>query len=305
MKQTFYSNGKLLLTGEYVVLDGVTALAVPTVFGQYLETELITGKTIYWKSIDSDGSIWYEDVIPFSTVEANEHREGKPERNTLVTILHEAMLANPEVLNDAAGYKVTTRLTFPRRWGLGTSSTLVNNIAQWFGIDAFELLNRSFGGSGYDIACAQHNHPIYYSLHNKKPLVKEAPFNPPFAENIYFVYLNKKQDSRNAIAAYRNRQGNIKSIEEQINELTQKVAETKDFRHFCIAIEQHEAIMATLLGLTPVKEQWFPDFNGAVKSLGAWGGDFVMALTDTDPTAYFRSKGYPIIIPYHKMILNK
>ena len=123
MKQTFYSNGKLLLTGEYVVLDGVTALAVPTVFGQYLETEPITGKTIYWKSIDSDGSTWYEDAIPFSAVEANEHTEGKPERNTLVTILHEAMLANPEVLNDAAGYKVTTRLTFPRRWGLGSTAS--------------------------------------------------------------------------------------------------------------------------------------------------------------------------------------
>ena len=34
--QTFYSNGKLLLTGEYVVLDGAKALAVPTRFGQNL-----------------------------------------------------------------------------------------------------------------------------------------------------------------------------------------------------------------------------------------------------------------------------
>ena len=34
--QTFYSNGKLLITGEYVVLDGAKALALPTKFGQSL-----------------------------------------------------------------------------------------------------------------------------------------------------------------------------------------------------------------------------------------------------------------------------
>ncbi|MEQ3661167.1 MAG: GHMP kinase, partial [Flavobacterium sp.] len=39
MKQTYYSNGKLLLTGEYVVLDGAKALAVPTKFGQSLSIE--------------------------------------------------------------------------------------------------------------------------------------------------------------------------------------------------------------------------------------------------------------------------
>jgi hypothetical protein len=51
------------------------------------------------------------------------------------------------------GYNITTHLNFPKKWGLGTSSTLINNIAQWLQIDAFTLLNNSFGGSGYDIAC--------------------------------------------------------------------------------------------------------------------------------------------------------
>ena len=36
MKKTFYSNGKLLITGEYVVLDGAKALALPTKYGQNL-----------------------------------------------------------------------------------------------------------------------------------------------------------------------------------------------------------------------------------------------------------------------------
>jgi len=43
---TCYSNGKLLLTGEYLVLEGATALAVPTKFGQDLKVEKIKEKSI-------------------------------------------------------------------------------------------------------------------------------------------------------------------------------------------------------------------------------------------------------------------
>ena len=46
----FYSNGKLLMTGEYFVLNGALSLALPTVYGQYLEINdtliLSTGQAI-------------------------------------------------------------------------------------------------------------------------------------------------------------------------------------------------------------------------------------------------------------------
>ena len=71
------------------------------------------------------------------------------------------------------------------------ASTLINNIAQWLKIDAFELLRESFGGSGYDVACAQTDSPIIYHLVNNEPHFKKVNFNPPFKENIHFVYLNK------------------------------------------------------------------------------------------------------------------
>ena len=32
----------------------------------------------------------------------------------------------------------------------------------------------------------------------------------------------------------------------------------------------------------------FNDFKGAIKSLGAWGGDFILATAKQDPTAYFK-----------------
>ena len=43
MKTTYYSNGKLLITGEYLVLDGAEALALPTKFGQNLIIENASG----------------------------------------------------------------------------------------------------------------------------------------------------------------------------------------------------------------------------------------------------------------------
>jgi hypothetical protein len=62
--------------------------------------------------------------------------------------------------------------------------------------------------------------------------------------------------------------------------------------------------MSLVLETTIVKEALFSDFNGEVKSLGAWGGDFVMVLSDSDPTSYFSSKGFETVISYDEMILS-
>lgn len=55
-----YSNGKLLLTGEYVVLDGATSLAVPTKFGQDLIVEPIKESQLIWGSFTHTGECWFE-----------------------------------------------------------------------------------------------------------------------------------------------------------------------------------------------------------------------------------------------------
>ncbi len=55
----FYSNGKLLITGEYVILDGALSLAIPSVFGQTLEIIEDESKHISWISKNSDGKIWF------------------------------------------------------------------------------------------------------------------------------------------------------------------------------------------------------------------------------------------------------
>ena len=98
-KETYYSNGKLLITGEYLVLNGAKSLAVPTKFGQDLEITPALGKKIIWKSYDADGSIWFEDEILFDAIiEKTSFIENKI-KSTLVEILHHAFLLNPDFIN--------------------------------------------------------------------------------------------------------------------------------------------------------------------------------------------------------------
>jgi len=303
LEQTFYSNGKLLITGEYVVLDGAKAFALPTKFGQDLIVEVGKNKEIVWKSFDKDNSIWFNETLLFSEIIEKKTFESLPEKNTLIAILHEAFLLNPNYINLSEGYNVTTQLTFPKFWGLGTSSTLINNIAQWIKIDAFTLLKNSFGGSGYDIACAQNNTPILYQLVNGKPIVASVVFNPSFTNQLYFVYLNKKQSSKNAIAAYYKKQNDIVPFITKINTITNTILHSKEIESFISEIENHEIILSEILETKTVKETLFSDFSGTIKSLGAWGGDFVMAVSKENPSAYFKEKGFETILTYEEMIL--
>jgi mevalonate kinase len=304
MEKTFYSNGKLLITGEYLVLDGAKALALPTKFGQNLTVEASDNKTISWKSFDHDKSIWFENTISFESIITKEQFDQTHTiKNTLIEILHEAYQLNPSYIHDHKGYRIETQLTFPKIWGLGTSSTLINNIAQWLKIDAFTLLKNSFGGSGYDIACAQNDSAIIYCLENEKPVVEKIHFNPSFSDKIHFVYLNKKQSSKTQINSYFNKRGDISSIIPVIDQITHNVSTALEPKIFALELQKHEIELSNILEMQTTKEALFPDFDGIIKSLGAWGGDFILVISKHDPNPYFKEKGYTVVVPYHEMIL--
>jgi mevalonate kinase len=165
------------------------------------------------------------------------------------------------------------------------------------------LLKNSFGGSGYDIACAQNDTPIIYYLEQGKPVVEKVNFHPTFTENLYFVYLNQKQNSKNAIASYKEKKNNLDDAKEIINQLTETVLNAKDQNTFAQTLEKHEKELSSILEIRTVKESLFPDFDGTIKSLGAWGGDFVLVISKENPRPYFMSKGFETIVPYQEMIL--
>ena len=306
MTKQYYSNGKLLITGEYLVLDGAQSLAVPTLYGQSLSVKETQDKLLTWKSLDDKGKPWFEsdyELEDFDPVTKNTVSEETLAISvTLKKILLEARKLNPSFLSTSQGYEITTALNFPREWGLGSSSTLINNIAQWAQIDAYVLLWNAFSGSGYDIACAQNNSPIIYQLKNSRPIVHSASFNPTFKSDLYFVYLNQKQNSRDGIAQYRNKEFNAFSAISQINSITQRILTCTRLSQFDKLIKKHESILSEILGTPTVKERLFSDFKGAIKSLGAWGGDFILATGNKTTPDYFKEKGYATVIPYSKMV---
>ena len=305
MKQSFYSNGKLLITGEYLVLDGAEALAVPTKFGQTLEIVPNNKKSMVWKSVDANQEIWFETEIFWTEIIENKILLNFSEtKKTLIQILHHAWNANPNADQVNLGFDVITQLSFPRAWGLGTSSTLINNIAKWFQVNPFQLLNNSFGGSGYDIACAETNQPIVYQRIDENPVFKPVDFAPSFHQNIYFVYLNRKQNSSAAIASYYNKRQNVSRQIKEINTITQQVIHCKNESNFQYLLQDHEAILSNILEMQTVQETFFPDFDGVVKSLGAWGGDFVLVHSKSNPKAYFQNKGFETILHFEEMVLK-
>ena len=306
----YYSNGKLLLTGEYLVLDGAKSLALPTKYGQNLSVEKIKEPNLIWASFTNTGNCWFEAVFDLPKLRLvnctfNSDKEGSAEfiAETLLDILAEAKRLNPDFLDVDHGFVVKTELNFPRNWGLGSSSTLINSIASWAKVDAFQLLWNSFKGSGYDIACAQNDTPIYYQIKEQKPKVDSVVFNPEFKDNLYFVYLNQKQDSKEGIAKFRESNIDYSAQINRISEISEAFAKVKSLHEFEALLVEHEQIISSIIKLQTVKEKLFPDYFGEIKSLGAWGGDFVLATGNQETPNYFKNKGFETILTYSEMIL--
>ena len=293
----YWACGKLLITAEYSVLRGALALSLPTKFGQHLEVEATNGKNLSWKSIDENGKVWFEIEISnnwtFSSLknpEAASH---------FICVLKEAICLNPKF--NPFGYAATTKLDFNPEWGLGSSSTLISLVAQWAKVDAMALFFKTSTGSGYDVATATLNAPTLYSLKRNKAKFEAISFCPPFSESLYFVYLGKKKRSKQEVLNF-----NTKPVSDEfigkITAITNGIISCTKLEEFEDLISQHEGLTSELLGYQTIKSQLFADYPNSVKSLGAWGGDFVMIASPTGDTTYFTEKGYATILPWKAMI---
>lgn len=302
MQTTYYSNGKLLLTAEYGVLDGALALALPTKYGQSLEIEPSDYNGLIWESLDADGKIWFKADYQYPSLKVNSFSNKEIAQN-LETILQWTKILNPEFQTQAGGVKITTKLTFPRNWGLGSSSTLINNLAQWAKVNPYQLLKNTFGGSGYDIACAQHDYPILYRLKQGQVVVEKVTFEPSFKDRLFFIYLNRKQNSREAIAVYRERDFDTNTLIQKLSKLSKYFLKVETITEFESLMVQHERLLSAVLKINPIKEELFADYFGAIKSLGGWGGDFILVTGNEKTPDYFRAKGFEVVIPFKDMVL--
>lgn len=287
------------------MLDGALALALPVRFGQQLIVEERPHLSHHhWQSLDHQGFPWFEGHFSPSGayLSGNDEQVGRRLENLFRGIGKQ----RPDFWPGRLPLRFETRLSFPRQWGLGSSSTLVAALAKWAEVDAFELLADTFGGSGYDVACAHARRPILFQRRNGRGQYVECPYRPPFAGNICFVYLGKKQDSREGVARYREVVKDSPRLLEGISRLTLDFLGARTVQEGIAIMDAHEKLVGEALQFPKVKERYFYNFPGAVKSLGAWGGDFVMALSDKPAEAtrqYFRVKGFETVFTWREMAL--
>ena len=308
----FQAHGKFMLTGEYLVLKGALALATPLKLGQSMMVETSFDEFLQWNAHKPDGP-WFSVTLNPKTLEII-NCDDRPKAEKLEQILQAVKQLNPLAF-EGNGLKFTTRLDFDPNWGLGSSSTLIANLARWAEVDPYELLKLTFGGSGYDIACATAEGPIYYQIKTEVPEPVEGPtptvepidFNPPFADHLYFVYQGQKQSSSKEVKAFLEKTNPIdlqKDIE-AVAEISRAVPKCQTLDEFAMLMQCHERIIARCIGQEPVQKR-FPGFEGVLKSLGAWGGDYILAATDWTENQvkdYFKGKGLKVIFGYKEMVI--
>jgi hypothetical protein len=300
-----YGHGKLLISGEYFILDGAKGLAIPTRYGQHLRAKTLSSHshTLYWVAMTSRQQTWLNLTFDTHTLDCISHTTKGAQ--TLAKILKQIRLMSPSFLTSEQDIAVETRLEFPNEWGLGSSSTLIYDIATWAGVDAIQLLRATMGGSGYDVACAGADTPIIYTIVDEQPSWEAVEFVPAFADSVYFVYTGNKQLSSTAIQSYQGLDLDRAAIAKEIDTLTDAMLTCSDLATFETIINTHENLIAHSLKMTKVKDTLFSPYWGAVKSLGAWGGDFVMMTNDRGEQTlidYLKPLKLEVIIPYDKMI---
>ena len=141
-----YSPGKLMLTSEYFAVDGALVLAVPTKLGQefFFEEKQDSESHIFWEAYHQN-KLWLKAIINYKSWEVLETNLPSSAEFILKTLKNVQSLSGTK-FQATDSYCLKTNLQFPPDYGLGSSSTLMNNLAEWAEIDPFQLNEISLGG---------------------------------------------------------------------------------------------------------------------------------------------------------------
>ncbi|GAB5556688.1 MAG: GYDIA family GHMP kinase [Schleiferiaceae bacterium] len=294
----YYAHGKLLLTGEYVVLHGAKSLTVPTKKGQKLSVEPTSENYLEWSSVDVHGDEWFSGTFDASghclTSSNSKIAEG------LSLFLQTAKRLGGK---DFVGQKAMSTLEFERDWGLGSSSTLTSLLGQWLEIEPMTLHWECSNGSGYDVAIATHSQAGIYQKLERNHHLDLVAYEPNFSKDLYFVHLNQKQNSSEDVRAFLRDHPITSQEVNAVNQLTEEWLNASTLSRLETVINQHEELLSQILNRPTVKSSLFSDFSGSIKSLGAWGGDFVLATGEASKS-YFPSKGYQTVLSWSEMVLS-
>jgi len=304
--KAFRAHGKLLISAEYMVLHGSKALAVPLQSGQVLQRIRSENQGIFSWEACYGPEVWFKASYDSSSLVILETTDqGKAE--SLCKLILACIELAPSFQQELFTWDVETDLEFSPLWGFGSSSTLIALMAEWAEVNPLELHYMISEGSGYDVACAIAEQPILYWLRDDEPHYQHVPFDPPFADQLYFVWLGTKQNTREHLVSIAEHMNPGYEEIRHFSSLSQQMIEASELSDFQRLMEEHEDRLSALIQLEKVSTSRFPDLPGRAKSLGAWGGDFVMIAAETDPDRlinYLNGKGINTIFRFKDLVYH-
>ena len=292
-----------MLTAEYLVMAGADALVMPINKEQELWLEESSNSLLKWESYFNQ-DLWFEAVFhpdDFRVMSSTDIKKANYVSGLLKSALK--LTKNRPRLHHSV---IKTDLQFNPDWGMGSSSTLIVNLSHLFDINAFDLHKSVSNGSGFDIAAGMSGFPFRYRLKRNKREISPIILPDLFYEHAYFVYLGKKVSSDQAIESFNPSDPTWKMPVKYINEITAQFSEVDSFEELSRITAEHEMFMSEVLGMaSPVKR--FADYPYGMKSLGAWGGDFIMVMhprNKKEVEKYFHHKGCPVVFSAKELKIN-
>lgn len=302
-EETYYSHGKLLITGEYCIMHGGIGWAVPSALGQKLTVKIIQEPLLRFISSDKNG-VFYTGDFELNTLEAI-NSDRFTENVFISQILKAIRRKNPSVFEMKEGLEFCSNIEFDRSYGLGSSSSFIVNMAKWAQVNPFEIHQSVSFGSGYDVVIGELGIPILYKKQSDNYTATPTHINAMLRNEAVFVYSGKKQATENHIVKFKPNVSLLQSAKQHISEITEKLIKEENISSIVRLISEHEKIVGELIEKTPVKTKLFSDFEGAIKSCGAWGGDFYLAVSHKGKDYiknYFFEHNYKTLFNWQEMV---
>ncbi|MFO7934256.1 MAG: GYDIA family GHMP kinase [Bacteroidales bacterium] len=304
--KTLYAHGKLLISAEYMVMFGSSALAVPLQRGQFLKRIRSQNRDRFvWNAFDEKEKWFHAGIDPVRlkvTETTDPQKAGR-----LISMLKACIELMPSFQKELFRWDVETVLEFSPDWGFGSSSTLTALLAEWAEVNPLDLHFMTASGSGYDVACAIAEGPILYKIRDGSPHYRHIPFHPPFSDQIYFAWLGHKQDTRQQLDQVSGKIDPGYEWIHRFSRLTEQMIAATDPATFGKLMEEHEEALSGILEMETISDSRFSSLPGYVKSLGAWGGDFVMIVSrvsEKELFAYLHDRNIRVIFRYDDLVYD-
>jgi len=289
--ESFFSHAKLILMGEYAVLHGTHAICLPLKTGQKLEIENNIPGQINWKW-SFENNILADFILEAESLELIDKKAGNAQ--WAIDLLLYIRQQNPVFLRNK-GCSLHFINLFPPEWGLGSSSATISSLCRFADVNPFLVNEKLMGGSGADIACTTAEKWFLYRRSLPAPEIWQIPTDYTFPENTFFIYSGQKQETAGHLKNISRSENKANdAIWPEVNKFILRFLAASTLPEAFKIIDDHELLIASQINKQPIGNL-FTCFPGKVKSLGAWGGDFFMALSQQPPDFirnYFFKKGY-------------